>query len=235
MLEEFPEVFKVKCFAAMSSRHELAPDPGAVLVVAVPHQTELSTGLVFDPMLDVIQLKRIQQFLEKQAASPQVRIEVCNPTYERVLIRCMVSLTGDALRQRGNALRQLNQTLVDYISPWSPVGRPPRFGWSFQNDEVEAFIRGLPSVGSVTQFSMLHLTQDEKGLWRLEDTARSLAAALRAKTSGGLGISPRYPWSLAIPNHTHILETVDSRDTELPPAITGIGKLEIGNTFTLVG
>jgi hypothetical protein len=145
----------------------------------------------------------------------------------------MVRLTSEAMRRRGNALRDLNQTLVDYISPWSNVGQTPRFGWSFHSDEVQAFIRGLRDVDFVTQFSMLHLTQDDGGSYRLDDTARSPMNAPRAKINGDLTISPRFPWSLAIPNQTHILDTTDETG-EKKPEITGIGKLQIGNTFTVV-
>jgi hypothetical protein len=128
---------------------------------------------------------------------------------------------------------------VDYISPWSSIGPPPRFGWTFKNDEVEAFIRGLPYVDFVTKFSMLHITRDENGLYRLDDTASPYFEGKGpdgvATGAGVLQISPRYPWSLAIPNRTHILETPgDDRDIEVAPEITGVGKLTVGDTFTML-
>jgi hypothetical protein len=241
VLDRFPEVFKVKCFPAMTSAGVLRPEPGSVLVVVVPHQAEVNSVPVFDPMLDANKLKQIRDFLEQHAAPGQATIEVRNPAYERVLVRCALRLTPDAMRQRGEALSRLNQILIDYISPWSPIGPTPRFGWSFQNDQVEAFIRGLPFVEFVTKFSMLHITQDEVGLHRLDDTARpdieisGPAEASGDRPAGVLKISPRYPWSLAIPNRTHILETSEgSLNLELPAEVTGIGNLLIGNTFIII-
>jgi hypothetical protein len=240
VLDAFPEVFKVKCFPAMTSVSGMQPRPGSVLTVVIPRQPENDLTPVFDPMLDVIQLKRIRDYLRRHA-SPQVSIEVRNPTYERILIRCAVRLKPEALRQRGLWLGRLHQTLIDYISPWSKIGPTPRFGWSFQSDEVQAFVRGLPYVEFVTQFSMLHLTQDETGVYRLDDTARPdlfedhLGPTGVHRAVGVQKISPRYPWSLAIPSATHLIEVAEeSGETELPPVVTGIGKLVIGQTFVVI-
>jgi hypothetical protein len=152
-----------------------------------------------------------------------------------------VQLKPEAMRQRGVWLGYLNQTLIEYISPWSKTGPTPRFGWSFQNDEVESFVRRLPYVDFVTQFSMLHLTQDEKGSYRLDDTARSnplQAEIAHTGVSSSMGmqkISPRYPWSIAIPNAVNIIEAADENDiSEIPPKVTGIGKLAIGNNFVVI-
>ncbi|MGA2889703.1 MAG: baseplate J/gp47 family protein [Terracidiphilus sp.] len=240
VLDAFPEVFKVKCFPAMTSEGGMRPEPGSVLIVVVPRQPEHSRAAVFDPMLDVIKLKRIRDYLCLHS-SPQVSIEVRNPAYERLLVRCIVQLKPEAMRQRGVWLGYLNQTLIEYISPWSKTGPTPRFGWSFQNDEVESFVRRLPYVDFVTQFSMLHLTQDEKGSYRLDDTARSnplQAEIAHTGVSSSMGmqkISPRYPWSIAIPNAVNIIEAADENDiSEIPPKVTGIGKLAIGNNFVVI-
>ncbi|WP_420238189.1 hypothetical protein ACOBR2_00845 [Telmatobacter bradus] len=240
VLDAFPEVFKVKCFPAMTSKTGMLPQPGSVLVVVVPRQPQGCLSPIFDPLLDVITLKRIRDYL-RLCSSPQVSIEVRNPAYERVLIRGIVRLKPEAMRQRGVWLDNLNQTLMEYISPWSKAGPTPRFGWSFQKDEVEAFIRKLHYVSSVTQFSMLHLTQDEKGLYRLDDTARpDLGSVQSGVDSMGCRkdlqrVSPLYPWSIAIPNATNIIEATGAvNDTELPPVVTGIGKLVIGNTFVVI-
>jgi hypothetical protein len=222
VLENFPEVFKVKCFSAMSSHSGIRPAPGSVLVVVVPQQTEHDSGKVFDPMLDANQLKRIREFLK--VASAQARIEVRNPVYERVLIRCSVKFRGEAMRQTGRYLSLLNQALIDYISPWSGVGAPFRFGWSFKREEVEAYLLKLPYLEFVTKFSMLHITRKEKGSYGMEDTARHLSAKESSR------ILPRFPWSLATPNQTHILETTDD-SRRVKAEVTGIGDLAIGNTL----
>jgi hypothetical protein len=227
VLEAFPEIVKAKCFPAMTTAGERTPVPGSVMVVVVPRQPKYYSNLVFDPMVDAITLKRIRDYL-RVCASSHVRLEVRNPAYEEVIVRCTVALKRECVRDRGFWLNRLNQTLVDYLSPWSTIGPKPRFGWTVDGNEVQGFITGLDYIDFVTRFSMLHLTlkvdRDDERRFTLQDTADT--------PDGALTITPRYPWSLAIPNPHHILETIGNRQG-IRPSVTGIGRLEIGNTFTV--
>ena len=212
----------------MSSASGLRPSPGSVLMVVLPRLPESATPVVFDPMLDAISLKRVRDYVRAHC-SPQVQVEVRNPVYERIVVRCAVRLQPSAMRQQGYYLGLLNQALMDYISPWSKAGVAPRFGWQLRLDEVEGFIRRQYYVAYVTQVSMLHLSQDQAGRYELDDTAREAAAG------GGQTIDPRYPWSIAIPDSANILELYEaSANQEVAAKTTGIGKLVLGNTFVVM-
>lgn len=246
VLEGFPGVFKVKCFAAMTSSNPTLPSPGSVLIVAVPYPTDYQAQKSCAPMLNANQLAAIRDYVSARC-SPQVRIEVRNPAYERILVRCSVvfrqpGAAGGQHTNRGEGrgywLRQLNQDIVDYLSPWSSIGPPPRFGWSFQVEEVQAYVRGLPYVGVVTGFSMLHLTKSDQDVYLLEDSARPEGGAMQADGAaiGTQKMVPRYPWSLAIPNSRNILEILEGdNETEIAAQPTGIGSLCIGDIFTVRG
>jgi hypothetical protein len=230
ILDEFPEVFKVKCFPAMTSVSGQKPSPGSVLIVVIPRLPASTTPVVFDPMLDAISLKSIRDYVRAHS-SPQVIVEVRNPVYERIVVRCLVRLQPNAMRQQGYYLGLLNQSLVDYISPWSKAGAAPRFGWQLQLDDVEAFVRRQYYVAYVTQVSMLHLTEDQVGRYRLDDTGRAAAA----RPAVGRTIYPRYPWSIAIPDTANIIELYESSaNQEVAAKMTGLGKLVLGNTFVVM-
>jgi len=233
ILANFPDVFKVKCFSAMASPagDAIPPAPGSVLVVVVPFQKE--SGTVFDPMIDAIRLKRIQEFL-KDKTSPFAQVEVRNPVYERVQIVCTVGLTDDARSLPGIYRKRLNEDIVEYLSPWAKAGSDVRFGWSFNGNDVKAFIRKLNYVSTVTNFSMLHITQDEQNrTYRLDDTARESSGDRRGgwTAPGRDRIIPRYPWSLAIPSPVHDIELAGTVIRPDRPVVTGIGRMAIGNTF----
>jgi hypothetical protein len=237
ILDEFPEVFKVKCFPALSSGSGQMPSPGSVLIVVIPRLPDSATPVVFDPMLDAISLKRVHDYVRAHS-SPQVMVEVRNPVYERIVVRCMVRLQPNAMRQQGYYLGLLNQALIDYISPWSKAGVAPRFGWQLQLDEVEAFIRRQYYVAYVTQVSMLHLSQDQAGRYQLDDTARAVPNGqgdASSQTALGRTIYPRYPWSIAIPDTANIIELYDSSANRgVAAKMTGLGKLVLGNTFVVM-
>lgn len=236
VLDAFPEVFLVKCFPAMSSAAmrsdgRIEPQPGKVLVAVVPYQTQTLSAVPLDPLLDAITLRRIQDYLSG-IASGQADIEVRNPAYERLLVRCEVRLAGSGQHQRGILVNQLNQALIDYISPWSETGPAPRFGWNFLNDEVKAYLQSLPYVGEVTNFSILRISQDETGIYRLDDTARPSADDPSVDAAH---LSPRVPWSLAIPCQTHLLSVVEEKNGGDTPVPTGVGLLDIGTSFIIQG
>lgn len=202
ILEQFPEVCKVKCFPNM--RYEvMSPSPGHVLIVVVPYLSSSAAAPDFCPTLSAVVLSRISTFVQ-ELASTVVRLEVRNPVYEQVQVRCRVKITG--LGERGVYVNMLNQALNDYISPWQNLSCKARFGWCIRRQDIESYIRQLEYVEFVTRVSMLHLTQDDEGAFSLEDTARERDHSVRPGTSeqevtdDSDCVRPRYPWSLPVPS-----------------------------------
>ena len=232
VLERFPSVLKVKCFSHLST-HTDGVSPGEVLVVVVPappvaHKAAEADAPVLsataEPHLNAVELARIQAYL-RSLSSPFAQLQVRNAVYERIQVRCTVKLARGA--QAGQALRRINQAIIDYISPWRAGGCQPSFDWTVRCEDVEAHVRSLDCVDFVTQLSLLHVAQSDMQLYTLSDTARGQAErATRAQ--------PRSPWSIVLPMREHMLTAVDSSSDERPEA-TGIARLGIGGTFVVGG
>lgn len=167
VLEAFPEVFKVKCLTPGESKLPR----GEVRVVVVPHvrlnHLEDSTRA---PLFNAHAIRRIETFLAEHG-SPSAALRVCNPSYERVLVRCLLDL--DEAVQAGDALRRVNRALVEYLSPWHDKGYGARFGWVLQCAELQSVVRAVQGVRAVGRLSLLHLYAKAGGGHRLGDTARS--------------------------------------------------------------
>ncbi len=223
ILEAFPEVMKVKCFNGISSTED-AIRPGHVLIVVVPQAVQDSGAVCKGEMLGSQLLDRIRNHV-KRLCSPFATIEVRNPRYERVQVRCTVKFADTA--SEGVNIKRLNQHISDYICPWKPSGYTARFGWGIRQQDIESYILGLDYVEMVTNFSMLHITVDNQGRYSLFDTVkenRDRKAVIR----------PRYPWSLALPMEKHYIETMRVAES-IKPEITGIDELAVGSTFIIVG
>jgi hypothetical protein len=221
ILERFPQLAKVKCFSHMTSTTH-APRPGHVLIVVVPHaQTDVEPGCE-KLMLSSIQLSRIRAFV-REIASPFVDIEVRNPVYEQVQVRCTVKFTGGL--NSGLHINRLDRDISDFICPWQGTGYRARFGWSILQKDIESYMRELDYVEFVSNFSMLHITQDGERHYRLDDTAKE-------QNNAKVRIEPRYPWSLAVPARHHFIETMTSAHT-IEAEVTGVDELEIGATFII--
>lgn len=220
ILNRFPQIFKVKCFSNMVDDPEGCDKPGQVLIVVIADRADQPSANM-QPMVNSLLLKEIEEYV-KSMASPFAGINVRNPSYEKIQVRCRVHLSkGDV---GGFYLNQLNQAINDYLSPWNKAGYGIHFGWCVRGYDIKSCIRNLEYVNFVTDFSMLRIAEDDNGYFSLFDTVASNVKEIR----------PVYPWSIAIPVRRHYLELI-----ELPavkdPAITGINELEIGSNFIIPG
>lgn len=225
ILEEFPDIARVKCFPNLSIRH--APDgsycPGNVLLVVLPHL--VSRGhLTLLPTVDAFLLSKVKKFIT-ELASPSARIEVANPVYQLIQVRCKVNFKIG--QDEGRGINMLDEALSDFISPWSSLGETNHFGWRLRKHEIESFILQQDFVEKVSQFSMLSIIGSDVNRFNLSDTA-----AVNADVNANGDILPKYPWCLAAPIKRHAIDAGEIKSV-VPGLHVGIGKLEIGNTFII--
>ena len=223
ILEQFPDIYKVKCFNSLASK-DTTVRPGHVLIVVVPNGETAANANCSHAVISTRQINEIREYV-KNLCSEFVTIEVRNPVYERVQVRCTVKF-ADAISE-GVYINRLNQQISDYMCPWTPAGYKARFGWSIMQRDIESYIRSLGYVEYVTNFSMLHITVDNEGSYRLFDTAKG-------EQDYEAVIRPRYPWSLALPVEKHFIESIPSARS-INAEVTGVDELAVGSTFIISG
>ena len=150
-----------------------------------------------------------------------LKIEVSNPVYEQLKIRCRVKF-GNAER-KGHLIDVLNKELVDYLSPdLKNVLVDRGFDDSISKTEILNFIDSRTYVEYVTDFSVLQLI-DVMGKHKIIDTYEiKKIKSLRT-------ISP-YAILTSVPKH-HI--EVITTDELGPSLIKGIGDLSIESDFVI--
>ncbi|MBL1260682.1 MAG: baseplate J/gp47 family protein [Thiotrichaceae bacterium] len=222
ILESFPAIYKVKCFPNTVC-HDEAPHPGNILVVVVPEIKQAIQSSCQRRMVNSAELARIRIFIQK-LVSPFVTVEVRNPAYEKIQVRCTVKFSGD-INAGGLYINQLNQAVSDYLCPWCDTGYQVKFGWIIRADDIESYIRELDYVDFVTNFSMLHITDEVNEKHTLKDTAT-------LDNRHDAMIEPRYPWSLAVPMRRHFIEIAMTIEP-VEAKSTGVNELEIGSTFII--
>jgi hypothetical protein len=220
VLERFPEIYKVKCFPCTSGNEEDVgrERPGHLLIVPIPYPKE-GSAVNLEPMANALLLRDIREFVHGLASSFST-VNVRNPVYERIQVRCKVKLRQG--RNGGRWLNQLNQEIVEYLSPWSERGQEARFGWRVRSDEILAHIHKLDYVECVTGLSLLQFRRSDDDKHRLIDTVRMERAEL----------APAFPWSIAVPLNRHLIKIVDD-SMAYPQEKTGISDLSIGGSFIL--
>ncbi|SEM90402.1 baseplate J/gp47 family protein [Nitrosomonas marina] len=232
ILANFPQIFKVKCFANLmpeydSRYRQIRPclKAGHLTIVALPFPVkQVHYGRQL--WLSGHRVNEMKRFIQ-QYVPPFASIHYVNPVYETIQVRCTVKFRDG--HASGLHLAKLNEAISDYISPWhDTVGYTKHFGWCIGKNDMQSYIQQLEYIDRVTNFSMLRITPDGDALFDLFDSAAKPAPQ---DTSGG--IVPKYPWSIAEPMRQHYIEVDDSFAT-IEPEVTGIGELEIGSTFIVL-
>ncbi|WP_343732777.1 baseplate J/gp47 family protein [Duganella sp.] len=226
ILEQFPQVYKVKCFPNLCVDDDPARRvrPGHILIVAIPY---LNRGghVNQKPTLSGYLVNEIEQYVRRYA-SPDAVISVQNPVYEEVQVRCTVKLASQL--NTGRLSERINQALCDYLSPWNGQGIHQHFGWTLRQHDVVSFLLDLGYVEAVTGVSLLQIAPWGKPidrLYRLHDNA--IQTDIQKKV-----IQPSYPWSIAVPMNQHWIVLSDQSVTKEATPI-GINQLKVGSTFII--
>jgi hypothetical protein len=235
ILQQFPEIFMVKCFPGMSTHAQ--PVPGHVLIAVIPWLKDQDDVDVHrPPMANSHLLKEIEAYLETLSAL-FTTIEVCNPAYEEIQVRCTVKFTHSA--REGYYINKLNEAISAYISPWGAKGYQTGFGWRIRRSDLVPHIQGLDYIDFVTNFSMLRIAGDRQSGFTLFDAAGQRSGARDTPTNESeaeqietMEIRPQVPWGIAVPVRRHFIETVETFKP-VRPDVTGIDELEVGTTFII--
>ncbi len=158
VLENFPEIYKVKCLNHTSSTNEFSP--GNVYVIVIPNLKNRTTSNILKPKVSSNTLLEIENFLNKKS-SIFTKIVAQNPDYEEIILEFEVAFHQSL--EFGFYKKQLNEDLKKFLTPWAfDEGRDIHFGGQIHKSILIHFIDGLEYVDFVTNFTMYH--QDENGI-----------------------------------------------------------------------
>lgn len=229
IMQEFPSVYKVKCFPGLSGAGY--PEPGKVLVVVLPVVDKKTSANAFRPRDSFARLQDMKHFLQKHV-SPFVSIEVRNPVYERLKVACHLRFKPG--NDPGWCLRQLNDEMSRYLSPWLfNDGVEVQFGGSVSRSDVMGFIERRPYVDFVTALSLV-LTMEHDGHYAMKDTARLEPSKdlHSGDTDDDEVLRAGKPWSVLVTSANHAFTVIDSDTVDLPEK-RGIDNLVIGDDFLI--
>lgn len=228
VLDRFPLLHRVKCFTANTLYHEVTEDkqkyivpPGSVKIVVIPDINSPQVRNILRPKVSISVLASIQRYL-KSITSPFTEIEVMNPFYEWVRVIARVKLK-DGLIDEGFYLRQLNDELRGYLTPWiwNPDTNAP-FGNSVFESRIMSFVESRPYIDFVTGFSIIKTWNDDQ-VMDMSDSARKGSRE---------ELKPVYPWSILVSANSHDLAVI-RKETYIRPEARGIDNMLLGSDFII--
>lgn len=114
VLQEFPEVFKVKCLNHTSENSYMAP--GHVTLMVVPNIRNKNAFDIYQPRMSRASLGRIRNYVN-ELNTMHVKAQVINPNYKEAKIQAKVKFFEKY--DETFYMKQLDEDIKKYISPWA--------------------------------------------------------------------------------------------------------------------
>ncbi|WP_109302615.1 baseplate J/gp47 family protein [Aquimarina sp. AU474] len=114
VLQEFPEIYQVKCLNHTNVSSFLSP--GNVTLVVIPDTINKNVFDIFQPRVSRATLNKVKTFVNR-LNSMHVETEVINPTYEEVEISLAVKFYDQY--DENFYTKQLSEDITQFLSPWA--------------------------------------------------------------------------------------------------------------------
>lgn len=226
VLEQFPEVYKVKCLPAHSDQADgpsLAQleTRGALQLVVIPNIRGKLPFDPFEPKVPSNTLSEIEHFLQPYAPT-WARIQVRNPHFQRVRLRVVAKFRPGF--NEGFYGLELERAIQRYLSPWAfDEGADIPIGGNLHASLLINYIEQLPYVDYIVRLYMKNVSiQDPTGstdVFGLTDTESFLAAD-----------RPDTVW---VSDPTHFIRVIPANENEFRENLEGYGYLIVEFDFQM--
>lgn len=151
VLQEFPEVFKVKCLNHTSENSYMAP--GHVTLMVVPNIRNKNAFDVYQPRVSRASLGRIQNYVN-ELNTMHVKAQVINPNYKEAKIQTKVKFFEPY--DETFYMKQLDEDIKKYISPWAfTEAKDIDFNVELNVNQLIAYLEQLYYVDYIDEIKIL--------------------------------------------------------------------------------
>ena len=194
VLQQFSDIYKVKCINHSTYLYELAEDdyfssefsPGYITLIVIPNLSNQNAINPLEPRTSLDKLDQIKTFLQqKMTPFAAKKLRVINPLYETIQLEFTVSFYSQY--DPAMYLEILNQNLMEFLSPWAFFNTKHKeisFGGKVHRSMLLNFVEEREYVDYISNFKMhLHsIKSDETGVEEtgLFDIAEATPATARS-------------------------------------------------------
>lgn len=168
ILEKFKNIEKVRVYGRNSHPRELVKG-SSMQIVLIPRSNPIEGTNMRTNMVDYITLLEVKKYIS-QFVSPYLKLEVSNPVYEELKVRCSVKFKDP--QKKGHFRKILNSELISYLSPDIENSYIEKgFDESISKTEILNFIESRSYVDYATQLSVLQIVK-VGNQYKIIDTAK---------------------------------------------------------------
>ena len=164
---------------------------------------------------DIIEIKN----LLREYCSPFLKVEIINPIFEDILIKCKIKFLNSS---GGIEINKLNHDFFKFVCPWiDGNGNLPNL---LKKSEIVQFIKSRPYVSFVTGLSIIHFkTLPDGNVIAFDSSSDKEEKEL---------IQPGSPWSIFVPRNNNKIEIIEKAEYE-PPEPINFSELDIEENFLI--
>lgn len=152
VLQQFPEIHKVRCLNHTSETSYLAP--GYVTLVVIPDIQNKNVFDIYQPRLSKATLNKVQSYVN-QLNGLHVNAIVMNPEYEEVELTMKVKFIGGY--DENYHQKVLNEDLTKFLSPWAfEKSVDLQFGTTLHKSIIINYIEKLKYIDFITDLQVKH-------------------------------------------------------------------------------
>lgn len=185
LLEQFPQLYKVKCLNHSGFYEDKGVNvfcenlPGHVTIVPIPDLKNNTHANLLKPYTPIGLINNIDEYLKK-ISSPFVKLHTKNPQFEEIRLEFEVKFHDNLDVSFYTQL--LNEDIEKFLCPWaySSEAEIP-FGSKISKSVLLNFVEERPYVDYVTCFELHHLLREgEKVLFEKHDIEEAVATTSRS-------------------------------------------------------
>ena len=214
VLSKFNWLSNVKCYSVNKDNNQLNINLLCVKKIQ-EHQN------IDNIKLSAAEKEEIKEYLQNYA-SPFSKIEIINPVFEDLWIKCKVSFQNIS---NGKGIQKLHTDFFNFVCSWlyNP-SEQNKIGIKIKKLDIINFLNNRPYVSFITGISIIHIKKLEDGSQLAFDSAQN--------NVNNDYIEPGVAWSLLVPKHNHKIDVLEKNEYHAPEPIN-FNELGIEESFLI--
>lgn len=168
VLQEFPEIYKVKCLNHTKTGGSLSEGdlvynevaPGHISIITIPGLANRNDVDPLKPYTKKSTLQNIAEFLRKRI-SCHIQIHTAQPDFEEVKVKCRICLK-EGFSDVNYYKEVIQKEITAFLSPWAYNSDADlNFGGRVHRSVLIDFIEELPYVEFLTHFELFQIIAGE--------------------------------------------------------------------------
>lgn len=199
ILDEFPEVHRVKCLNhyLYNSSAISNVSAGYITLIPIAKSNNYQNPVSWKPLLSLGIMKKIQQYIAK-IASPHARISVKTPTLEKIEVKFKVKYHDIPGADTLLYASELKKIINTYLSPWAFENTEVVFANTIETSSIIQLIDNQNFVDYITDFEVNQIILNDTN-----DTVKTIYYKVKE-------ITPMTDFTLFVPNETHFIEEINN-------------------------